>query len=251
MTPTKTKPKVSIQDRMRLKALNALDKVELEIDIMMENKGTVPSERVPFDMYKYLTTLEYSGRVVQYMKGFTSDIVEEIANKEKCDQLAEAYSFLSDRQKKKVIKFLNGLEDDIDKFCEAYKPVRKQKLKTPAQLVKKLPYLDTWEWEGDPKEVVYKSIDPEEIIRARSLFTYNSKSKKLTEFIGHLSVKGSRITGCDEITEKTLTDLTLLDKLIEGGNIIAQRFMGTIPRSKAKEGSSLITKNTLLIKVIK
>ena len=49
----------------------------------------------------------------------------------------------------------------------------------------------------------------------------------------------------------TLTDLTLLDRLVSGGNIIAKGFMDEIPRSKEKEGNNRITKNTLLIKVIK
>ena len=131
----------------------------------------------------------------------------------------------------------------IEKYCDEYKPVRKPRIKTPAQVVKKITYLDEWK--------KYKSIDPVEIPRARMLFTYNTSSKKLTKFEGHLSARGSRITGYDECVEKTLTDLKLLDRLVEGGNIIASKFMDEIPRSKLKEGNDLPTKNTLLIKVIK
>ena len=83
------------------------------------------------------------------------------------------------------------------------------------------------------------------------LFTYNISSKNLTKYEGHLSARGSRITGYESCVEKTLTDLTLLDRLVEGGNIIASKFMDEIPRSKEKEGNDLPTKNTLLIKVIK
>ena len=36
-----------------------------------------------------------------------------------------------------------------------------------------------------------------------------------------------------------------------GVKIIAKNFIDEIPRSKEKEGNSLLTKNTLLIKVIK
>lgn len=237
-TQTKTKPKVSIQERMRLKALDALDPVELEIDKVLDN------QKNSFSMYTYLKGLDYSGRVVKYMEGFTHEMAYEIRNDEECDQLEEAYSFMPKAHKKKILKFLDGLESDIVKYCEEYKPVRKKRIKTPAQIVKKLPYLETWEDK-------YKSIDPVEIPRARYLFTYNTSSKKLTEFIGHLSVNKSRIIGYHKCSEKTLTDLTLLDRLIEGGNIIAQRFMDEIPRSKLKEGNDLITKNTLLIKVIK
>ena len=195
-------------------------------------------------MLKYLRQLGYSGRVVAYMKGCTETTQYELKNEEKCEQLEEAYSFLTPKQKEKVIKKLQQIEDDIVQFCNEYKPVRKVRIKTPAQLVKKLPYKQ--------KFTKYESINPEEIIRARMLFVYNTTSKKLTKFEGQgLSVRGSRITGYDVCEEKTLTDLSLLDRLVSGGNIIAQKFMDEIPRSKLKEGNDRITKNIILVKVVK
>ena len=192
---------------------------------------------------EYLKRIDYSGRVVNYMKGFAENTLYELHNEEKCDQLDEAYSFLTAKQKAKVIKTLETWESEVEQYCEEYKPVRRIRPKTPAQLVKKLPYLEEWKQ--------FKSINPEEIIRARLLYTYNTSSKKLTRFEGHLQVKGSRINGFDSCKEKTLTDLDLLDRLYKGGNIIASRFLDEIPRSKEKDGNDLITKNTLLVKVVK
>jgi len=228
----------TIQERMRQKAFTALDIVEFEIDKLMDKKTS------SFSMLKYLRQLGYSGRVVAYMKGCTETTQYELKNEEKCEQLEEAYSFLTPKQKEKVIKKLQQIEDDIVQFCNEYKPVRKVRIKTPAQLVKKLPYKQ--------KFTKYESINPEEIIRARMLFVYNTTSKKLTKFEGQgLSVRGSRITGYDVCEEKTLTDLNLLDRLVSGGNIIAQKFMDEIPRSKLKEGNDRITKNIILVKVVK
>jgi len=86
--------KISIQKRMQNKAILALDEVEAQIDRLMdEGKSN-------FSMYKYLKQLDYSGKVVAYMKGFTEDTVYELENKEGCEQLEEAYSFLSLLQKK-------------------------------------------------------------------------------------------------------------------------------------------------------
>ena len=228
----------TIQERMKQKAFTALDIVEFEIDKLMDKKTS------SFSMLKYLRQLGYSGRVVAYMKGCTETTQYELKNEEKCEQLEEAYSFLTPKQKEKVIKKLQQIEDDIVQFCNEYKPVRKVRIKTPAQLVKKLPYKQ--------KFTKYESINPEEIIRARMLFVYNTTSKKLTKFEGQgLSVRGSRITGYDVCEEKTLTDLNLLDRLVSGGNIIAQKFMDEIPRSKLKEGNDRITKNIILVKVVK
>ena len=230
---------VSIQERMRNKAIDALDEVEYQIDSLMD-KG-----QNPFSMYKYLRQLGFSSKVVKYMSGFTHEMQFELKNEEGCEQLDEAYNFLTKAQKKKVIKKLEEIEKDIDKYCEEYKPVRKPRIKTPAQQVKKLPYLAEWK--------KYKSINPEEIIRASMLFAYNTSNKKLTMFksYGGLRVQGSKIIDADECIEKTLTDLKLLDRLVSGGNIIASKFMDEIPRSKEKEGNNRITKNTLLIKVIR
>jgi hypothetical protein len=232
-----TKP--TIQERMQNKAEFALIEVEAQIDDLMENKST------NFSMYKYLKQLDYSGRVVNYMKGFTQEIIFELENKEGCEQLDEAYNFLTAPQKKKVIKTLKGFESDIEKYVDEYKPIRKPRIKTPKQLVRKLPYLSKYK--------SFQSVDPEEIIRARTLFTYNTSSKKLTKFdtFGGLSVKGSRIIDYDSCQEKTLTDEKLLDRLYRGGNIIAKNFIDEIPRSKLKDGNDLLTKNTLLIKVIR
>jgi len=235
------KTKTTIQERMQNKAFVALGEVEHQIDRLLDAKKS------NFSMYKYVKQLGYSGKVVHYMKGFAENVLYELRNKEKCDQLDEAYSFLTPKQKEKVIKKLETWEQEVEQYCEEYKPVRKVRIKTPAQLVKKLPYLNVMA-EGDFN---FQSINPEEIIRARLLYTYNVSSKKLTRFEGHLSVKGSRIIGFDSCQEKTLTDLTLLDRLYKGGNIIASKFLEEIPRSKQKDGNDLITKNTLLVKVVK
>ena len=222
---------------MQNKAFEALGEVEHQIDRLLDKKKS------SFSMYKYLKRIDYSGRVVSYMKGFAKNTLYELHNEEKCDQLDEAYSFLTAKQKVRVIKTLETWESEVEQYCEEYKPVRRIRPKTPAQLVKKLPYLEEWKQ--------FKSINPEEIIRARLLYTYNTSSKKLTRFECHLQVKGSRINGFDSCKEKTLTDLDLLDRLYKGGNIIASRFLDEIPRSKEKDGNDLITKNTLLVKVVK
>jgi len=233
----KTKPFISIQERSRNKAFKAYAEIDYAIDKYMDSGG-----KIKFNMYKYLVELGYSSRVVKYMQGQCQPQLEELINKENCPQLKEGYSHLSALQKRKFIKFLEKIETDIKKYCDEYKPVRRIRVKTPAQLVKKLPYLEKYEG--------FKSIDPEDIPRSRMLYTYNTSTRKLSSFEGRLSVKGSKITGIDESQERLLTDLALLGKLYRGGDIIAGRFMETL-KTKPKEANNRITKNTLLIKVVK
>ena len=229
-----------IQERMKNKALDAFTEVEVQIDMFCD-KG-----KSDFSMYKYLRQLDYSGKVISYLRGELAQQIAEVKNEEGCEQLEEAYSFMNKTTKKRFVKWLESIEKDIDKYVDEYKPIKKpRKPKSPKQLVSKLPHLK--------QHGKYHSIDPEEIIRARMLFTYNIASKKFTKFEtwGGLSVKGSRIVDYDVCEEKTLTDVKLLDRIYKGGNIIAKNFIDEIPRSKLKDGNDLLTKNTLLIKVIK
>ena len=228
-----------IQERMRNKALSAFGEVDYQIDNFIDNGKS------DFSMYEYLKQLEYSGKVISFLKGQLKDQIAEVKNEEKCEQLTEAYSFMTPTVKKRFIKWLESIEKDIEKYVDEYKPVKKTpKPKTPKQLVSKLPYCTQWE--------KYKSIDPESIIRAKMLFTWNTSSKKMTcfESYGGLKVRGSDIIDYDKCIEKTLTDTKLFDRLYTGGNIIAKGFMDEIPRSKEKQGNNRITKNTLLIKVV-
>ena len=229
-------PFVSIQERSRNKALKAYAEVDHAVDNFIDSGG-----KTNFDMFKFLITLGYSSRVVKYLKGQQEPQIGELKNEENCPQLEQGYSHFTKTQKKNFIKFLEKIESDIDRYCDEYKPVRKVKIKTPYMLVKKLPYLKEYE--------EYKSINPEDIIRARILYTYNTSTRKLSMFEGRLSVRGSKIIGISESIEKLLTDLSFLDKLVEGGNIIASRYMDEL-KTKAKEANSRITKNTLLVKVI-
>ena len=232
--------KISIRDRMQNKALSAFGEIEYEIDAWLD----IPYGS-DFNMLKHLKRLDYSPKVIAFMKGQVDDIIFEVRNEEGCEQLEEAYDFLSKTNKKKFLKFLESIDKGIEEYIATTVVVRKPKTKTPKQLVKSLPFLK--------QHGKYRSIDPEEIIRAKTLFTYNIASQKFTKFetYGGLSVKGSRIIDYDVCEEKTLTDIKSLDRIYKGGNIIARGFLDEIPRSKLKDGNDLLTKNTLLIKVIR
>ena len=234
MNPQKTKP--SIQERCREKALVAYGDVEEAID-------NYPKK---FDMYKWLNQLGYSPMVVKYMKGLNENNLFEIRNEEGCEQLEEGYSHFTPKQKQKYLEFMEKIESDIELWLKNNKVTRKPRILTPQQKVKKLNYLE------HDKETGLTSIDPIEIIRARKLFTYNVKSRKLRCYSSYgLNVKGTSITSCDKVEEKTLTDIKLLDRLIKGGNIIANGFMDELRTKSKTPENNLVNKNCILVKVVK
>tara|TARA_B100000902_G_scaffold38984_1_gene46401 strand:+ start:410 stop:1111 length:702 start_codon:yes stop_codon:yes gene_type:complete len=233
MIQPKNKP--SIQERCREKALDAWGDVEEAIDNWPKK----------FDMYKWLNQLGYSPMVVKYMSGLNENNIYEIKNEEGCEQLAEGYNWLkTEKQKQKYLDFHLQIESDIQEWLKNNKIVRKKRIQTPAQKVKKLNYLQSGEG--------LTSIDPIEIIRAKKLFTYNVKSRKLRCYSSYgLNVKGTSITSCDKVEEKTLTDIKLLDRLIKGGNIIANGFMDELRTKSKTPENNLVNKNCILVKVVK
>lgn len=234
--PTKVKP--SIQERCRDKALEAWGDVEEAIDNFPK----------AFDMYKWLNKLGYSPMVVKYMQGLLDNNLYEVKNEEGCEQLEEGYSHFTKAQKKKYQKWLEKMDSDIVDWLKANKTVRKRRIQTPAQKVKKL---RTQMCVSD-REYNLTSIDPEEIIRAKKLFTFNVKTRKLRCYSSYgLNVKGTKIVSVDKVEEKTLTDSKLLDRLIKGGNIIANGFMDELKTKSKEPENNLITKNTILLKVVK
>ena len=233
MIQPKSKP--SIQERCREKALDAWGDVEEAIDNWPKK----------FDMYKWLNQLGYSPMVVKYMSGLNENTIYEIKNEEGCEQLAEGYNWLkTPKQKQNYLDFHMKIESDIQEWLKNNKIVRKKRIQTPAQKVKKLNYLQSGEG--------LTSIDPVEIIRAKKLFTYNVKSRKLRCYSSYgLSVKGTSIISCDKVEEKTLTDIKLLDRLIKGGNIIANGFMDELRTKSKTPENNLVNKNCILVKVVK
>ena len=98
----KTEPKkINIQERMQEKAMDAYAEVEYQIDCWMDNKKS------DFSMYKYLKQLEYSGKVVTFMKGHTEPALVEVKNEEGCEQLEEAFNFLTKTQKKNYLSLIH------------------------------------------------------------------------------------------------------------------------------------------------
>jgi len=236
MIQPKTKP--SIQERCREKALDAWGDVEEAIDNWPKK----------FDMYKFLNQLGYSPMVVKYMSGLNEHTIYEIKNEEGCDQLAEGYSFLTTKQKEKYLAFHEKIESDIQEWLKNNKVVRKRRIQTPTQKVKKLRQNICTE----DRETGLKSIDPTEIIRAKKLFTYNIRSRKIRCYSSYgLNVKGTKIVSCDKVEEKTLTDINLLDRLIKGGNIIANGFMDELRTKSKTPDNNLVNKNCILLKVVK
>lgn len=126
------------------------------------------------------------------------------------EQLNEGYSNYTKTEIKRLIKLYNDIENLLNQYLVRQKnlkaqsrPVKKTKSKPAAKLVEKLNYMKS------DKDSKLLSIDPTKIIGAKKLFVYNTKTRKLVEYVtadeSGLSLKGSTLTGfSDKSYSKTI-----------------------------------------------
>jgi len=131
----------------------------------------------------------------------------EVANG-KDAQLNEAYASYGKRGVKQMVGFWEQAISDINNYGLAKKnerAPRKKKAISPDKMVSKLNFLKTF------PELGLTSIDPVMIIRSSQLWTYNSKTRKLGQYVVSststtFEVKGKKILNADPIAsvQKTL-----------------------------------------------
>jgi hypothetical protein len=141
-----------------------------------------------------------------------------------------------------------------NKMATRAKPKRKPV--PPEKQVRNLKYLKEF------AELGLKSIPPTDIIDTSELWVYNTKTRKIGRFvvpmhgdmvIGKLGVKGSAITGYDEIRSTTKTLRKPAEKLAEWkacGKPQLRKFMDTIKSVETKL-KGRISPDTILLRAIK
>ncbi len=185
----KKAPKVSVQEKMDKMADVLTEDIDLTVDEFVETK------KWNFDTKGWLAKNQISPPVAKRIASNLREIVKEPATVVlgKDTELEEGYSNFTKSQLKKLAK---GLLETIS-ILENHTTQRKariRKSKTPAQIANKVKY----NLRDDALGLV--SIKPEKLVDAIEVWTYNTKTKKLSVYRdtgSRLSVKGTTIIGFD------------------------------------------------------
>lgn len=244
----------SIQERMR-------DRCNMLI-AELENNIASGEE---FSVYEWMKIKEvppvYTESFLRKFAPYLQELMELVEVRklkkrdDKQEQLVEYYK----RWDKKfidneILKIYNLLED-IERYGsnekKARKPsVRKKKVIPAEKKIQKLKY----QKEDNTLKIV--SVNPEKVIGAQELWTFNTKYKTLSVFRaidrGGLQVKGTSIINYDEknsFTKRTgRKPQTYIEKVLNGGKIVLRKLMDDL-----KDASSIayrINENTILLKVV-
>lgn len=251
-----TKPTVyvpTIQERLREVALAMTE----ELETAYEGFQTDPETFDP-KAFKVLNLLKGKGAKAAHARiirdFYASDLaeLEELASGSKDEQLREGYSHRSKKQIKNLIVFLTEIKNACEMLMQEAKvnrAPRKTKAVSKDKIVAKLKYMKT----NEPLKLV--SINPTDIIGAKELWIYNTKSRKLGKYVANeyqdLTVKGTSILNFNENLSICKTLRKPEEKLKEfkaAGKIALRKFLEDINATDTKMNGR-INEEIILLKI--
>ena len=241
------KKRKTVQEHIDAKVQSILGEVDHAIDVW---------DVEPFDMYKYLTSLETSAAVAKKIPEQYQELIDEVkeARDGKSKQLKEAYSYLSKSEKNDFINFVTRIQTDSLRYAENHKPVRKAKKPKQISAEDKVKNLKFLEEDVDNK---ITSVEPSKIVGSESVFFYNAKTNQMIYYHAldraGLDIKGTTIQNFsnDKSQVKKLGAKTthFLDRVLGGGKIVLNKIMNEI-NSKASSVTGRVNNNMIILKVI-
>jgi hypothetical protein len=237
-------PSPSIQDRMRDKVSNFIGEIEEQIDV---DGWTV-------SVYDKLQSAQLPAMLANRVAEYFAPISEEASQLllKNCEaSLKEGYSSYTKAQLKERAAFYEKIVEDCKRYSSNGKKlrvVRKKKTVTPEKKLK------SFKFQNESKEYKVVSINPEKILGAEELLTFNTKYRLLTHFVAldrsGLNVKGTTILNYDEEKSKTYRIGRKTEENIEialrGGKRAFTKMISTLI---TKTLQHRINENTILLKV--
>ena len=236
-------PKVSIQDRMREKQSDIIGDIEALIDT-----------GEPFSLYDWLKAREIPATYTGAIAAYYTPIVQELQEAMEGDdpQLKEGYSHLTKKQLRERIEFFQAIVSDAERYGNVAKKTRAPRKPRAVSMEKRLKHFKYQKEDGTFKVA---SINPEKVIGAQELWTFNTKYKVLTVFRaidrGGLQIERSNIKNYDEKTSFSKgcgrQAEKVVDKVQNGGKIVLKKLMDELKTDKPLQFR--INENTILMKV--
>ena len=243
----------SIQDRLRETAYKMTE--ELEDAIEGYQKDPENFDPKAFKVLNLLKGKQVKAAHARLIKNlYSKDLaeLEELASGQADDQLKEGYSHRSKKQIRNLIAFYQEIMSACDMLSQEAKANRKPKARKSQpkeKIVAKLKYKKS----DEPTKLV--SINPTDIIGAKELWVYNTKTRKLGKYVASefndLGVKGTSLTGFNENLSVCKTLRKPEDKLKEfkaAGKVQLRKFLEEINATDTKMNGRF-NEETILLKV--
>jgi hypothetical protein len=234
---------ISIQDRIRERTHDIIGDIEEMIDSGED-----------FSLYDWLKAKEipaaYCTAIIARYTPWLGELIEALEGKD--DQLKEAYGHLTKKQLRDRVEWFNKLIEDAERYAGVAKKTRAPRKPRPVSVEKKLKNL---KYQKEDNTFKIASVNPEKIIGAQELWTFNTKYKTLTVFRaidrGGLQVKGTAIINYDEknsVTKRTgRKPEEYVKRVLDGGKIVLRKIMDELKGDAPL--AYRINENTILLKI--
>jgi hypothetical protein len=243
---TESKPSnvINIHDRIREKTSEMIGDVEALID-----KGE------EFSLYDWMKSNEIPATYAPKIAAFYAPVLAQLieASEGTDPQLKEGYKNFSKKQLGERIMFFNSIIEDAERYADTTKKVRKPRKPRAVSVEKKL---KNFKFQKEDNTFKIASVNPEKVIGAQELWTFNTKYKTLTVFRaldrGGLQIKGTSIINYDEnnsVTKRTgRKPEVYVDKVLNGGKVVLRKLMDELKNDAPL--AYRINENTILLKVV-
>ena len=186
----KSRPKLSIQDRLQGKVEDFISIIEGQVDDFVDS-----DYKMKYEPYNHLLDIGCKAAHARKMRPFYVDCYNELVDVYNKDDeyYVEAWSHLKPKYHKKMMDFYGIIVDDLERIIKnstAQRKPRKKKTLSATRLINKLKYQQEF---TDLKLV---SVNPEKIIGAKELWVYNTRYKTLGVYHAVNSVRGLSVKGC-------------------------------------------------------
>ena len=244
----KSAPVVSIQDRMREKTHDILGEIEGLIDDYIYNNQE-------FSLYTWMQSnnipAAYSTSIIAKLAPVLEELIEAYDGQD--SQLKEGYRSYKKSEIKRLIDFYNSMCEDAAKYANVTKKTRAPRKPRVQSVEKKL---KSFKYQKEDNTFKIASVNPEKIIGAQELWTFNTVTKTISLFQaldrGGLDVKGTSIIKYDENTSFTkrtgYKTEEYIKKVLESGKIVLRKIRDELKKDAALQ--TRINPSTILLRVL-
>ena len=241
-TETAVVPRKNIQEVMRERASEAaaeLDAFFDEYHIGGYSKTFDTKSKVMTEFQERNVLPQHVAPVIKYWESLLAEYKE--LQEGKCDQLNEAYSFMSKMQVKNVIKFIESVIADLNGYVSIKQVSKKPRARKPVpieKVVAKLKYCKAFK--DDAQKIDIVSLHPSKLHNANEAWVYDTKKRKMHHYVADeyskcLVVKGNTLIGFDKKQSgmKTLRKPAEQIKALTGSKPAARKYFKDIKAVEA------------------
>jgi len=226
-------------------------------DLLTLEDEWIDGQETTLDVYNQFKLHGLSGSatipVRAMIEGWLLDY--EDAYLKRCADAVEGYSHLKRSELNRRVKACKDMLDDLDKIKAATKATRKVRIKKPQSAIKQVAKL---KYQKEDTTFKLVSINPLTIIGSTRLFAFNTKYKKIIEYVTQdpngFNISGSTIKNFDKelSSEYTLRSgqLGFIETVLRKTPNQIDKIRSETIKTKASSPNGRINDNTILLRVV-